>query len=190
MIPFMLNRNNEAPAVLIIIKAKYTIRHSSNFVYSNLNPFVTHIFIKVKKTVIKANPPKVSEELNKDIRSRAQIDINMNLSKNCKIKLLPVNGANTFWIRLRSVLIIINKNYFSIFSIYISDTVSAEVKITDLVTFYSLQESAENWAKNILDTINTKKRSNMQFQIIEAGYDIVNTAKILEQYYKEWNTMK
>ena len=69
--------------------------------------------------------------------------------------------------------------------IYISDTVSAEVKITDLVTFYSLQESAENWAKNILDTINTKKRSNMQFQIIEAGYDIVNTAKILEQYYKE-----
>ena len=96
MIPFMLNRNNEAPAVLIITKAKYTIRHSSNFVYSNLNPFVTHIFIKVKKTVIKANPPKVSEELNKDIRSRAQIDINMNLSKNCKIKLLPVNGANTF----------------------------------------------------------------------------------------------
>ena len=123
MIPFMLNRNNEAPAVLIITKAKYTIRHSSNFVYSNLNPFVTHIFIKVKKTVIKASPPKVSEELNKDIRSRAQIDINMNLSKNCKIKLLPVNGANTFWIRLRSVLIIINKNYFSVFSIYISDTV-------------------------------------------------------------------
>ena len=69
--------------------------------------------------------------------------------------------------------------------IYISDTVSPEVKITDLVTFYPLQESPENWAKNILDTIETKKRINTQSQIIQAGYDIVNTAKILEQYYKE-----
>lgn len=69
--------------------------------------------------------------------------------------------------------------------IYISDTVSPEVKITDLVTFYPLQEYSQNWAKNILDTIETKKRINTQPQIIQAGYDIVNTAKILEQYYKE-----
>ena len=69
--------------------------------------------------------------------------------------------------------------------IYISDTVSPEVKITNLVTFYPLQESAENWAKNILNTIDTKKRSNTQSQIIQAGYDIVNTAKTLEKYYEE-----
>ena len=69
--------------------------------------------------------------------------------------------------------------------IYISDTVSPEVKITDLVTFYPLQESVENWAKNILDTIDTKKRVNTQPQIIQAGYDIVNTARLLQQYYSE-----
>lgn len=69
--------------------------------------------------------------------------------------------------------------------LYISNTVSPEIKITDLVTFYPLQEPAENWAKNILNTIDSKKRKNTKFQIVKRGYDIVNTTKILEQYYKE-----
>ncbi len=67
--------------------------------------------------------------------------------------------------------------------VFASDVIPKEVKITDLVTFYSLQESSESWAKKILNTINIKQRENTQSQIIEEGYDIMETTNRLEQYY-------
>ena len=66
-----------------------------------------------------------------------------------------------------------------------SSTIPAEVKITDLVEFLPLTASAEKWAESVLDFIRimNNKRPNTQKKIIEAGYDVKETAKWLEDFY-------
>ena len=66
----------------------------------------------------------------------------------------------------------------------ISDTITKDVKITDLVKFKSLQDSPEDWAKEIIK-IELKDRNNTKYieQIKEAGYDIKENAKMLENLY-------
>lgn len=68
--------------------------------------------------------------------------------------------------------------------LYTSDNVSPELKITDLVKFYSLNNTAEKWAKNIFEDMQTYKREDTYNDIVKAGYDIERTTKILEKYYQ------
>ena len=66
----------------------------------------------------------------------------------------------------------------------ISDVITDEVKITDLVQFKSLEDTPEQWA----DEINKIKLNNREDkiyieQIKKAGYDIKENAKRLEKIY-------
>ena len=64
-----------------------------------------------------------------------------------------------------------------------SENISKEVKITDLVTFLPI-DNTERWIKSIID--NKKyNRKDVQEQIVQAGYDITKTAQKLEKYYKQ-----
>ena len=65
----------------------------------------------------------------------------------------------------------------------ISDTVSEEVKIIDEVYFKSLKEGANKWASFIFDVISNHIRRDTTAEIINAGYDIKNTAQLLQEYY-------
>lgn len=67
---------------------------------------------------------------------------------------------------------------------FISDQVSLECKITDLVTQIPLNAPASQWAKIILKT-HTSTRKNTYAQIAAAGYDIVEDAKWLQKFYLE-----
>ena len=63
-----------------------------------------------------------------------------------------------------------------------SDTISDEIKITDLLTFLSLESSPSDWAKAIKDSV-TQNRRDTSSEIIASGYDIKTTAKFLEDFY-------
>lgn len=63
-----------------------------------------------------------------------------------------------------------------------SDTITDEVKITELVNFKSIEIQPKLWAKDI-DKILVKTRKNMNAEIIQAGYDINETAFWLEELY-------
>ena len=63
-----------------------------------------------------------------------------------------------------------------------SDTISEEIKITDLVTFCSLEESPSAWAEIITDSVTTDRRDTSS-EIMASGYDIKTTAKFLENFY-------
>jgi len=67
--------------------------------------------------------------------------------------------------------------------IFMADTISSEVKISNLVTFLSLKDTVEIWAKKIIETSACIKRTNMATIIGEQGYDIERTAKYLEDFY-------
>lgn len=67
----------------------------------------------------------------------------------------------------------------------ISDKVPDECIITDnLVTVKSLSDSCEEWARHILNRVNTV-RIDTSDQIKEHGFDISETSKWLEEFYIE-----
>lgn len=65
----------------------------------------------------------------------------------------------------------------------ISDTVTEEIRITDLVIFKSLNQSWEEWADEILNIDYKDKRYDTSKQIIKAGYNIKYEAQKLQEFY-------
>lgn len=64
-----------------------------------------------------------------------------------------------------------------------SDSITPEIKITDLVKFLPLSSSPDFWAMEVLNTLNMKKRINNKDEIIVAGYDIKYASRLLSNYY-------
>ena len=64
----------------------------------------------------------------------------------------------------------------------ISNTIAEEVKITELVTAYSIEEEPEKWAEYVL-THDKYDRENRYEQIAAAGFDVKAQAKWYEQFY-------
>ena len=66
----------------------------------------------------------------------------------------------------------------------ISDKITKDVKVTDLVQFKSIEDSAEEWSNEIAK-IKIKDRENPKYveEVKKAGYDIKENAKMLEKIY-------
>ncbi|MBX4270562.1 glycosyltransferase family 1 protein [Clostridium estertheticum] len=65
----------------------------------------------------------------------------------------------------------------------VSDIITDEVKITNLIEFISLDKSAEFWAKKIMIYNNDYKRLDTCEEIMQAGFDIKRVSSELEQMY-------
>jgi glycosyltransferase involved in cell wall biosynthesis len=65
----------------------------------------------------------------------------------------------------------------------VSDTVPSEAKLTDLVEFVSLKESPKYWASKVLQYAGGYARRNTFREIVDAGYDIKDSAIWLEKFY-------
>ena len=65
----------------------------------------------------------------------------------------------------------------------VSDVIPDEVDVTGKVTFISLEDSIENWSTKILQALTESKREDRSNDVINAGYDIRNTAKIINEIY-------
>lgn len=66
--------------------------------------------------------------------------------------------------------------------VIISDKVPIECKKTDLVEVMPLSASASLWAEKVLDSLNTKRINTFE-QIKDAGFDIKENAKWLQEFY-------
>ena len=65
----------------------------------------------------------------------------------------------------------------------VSSSVPKEVKMTELVDFMLLNESANKWAQSILKYKNGYKRRNTHDELKNAGYEIKTAVQDLETYY-------
>lgn len=65
----------------------------------------------------------------------------------------------------------------------ISDVISDEAIVTNVITKVSLKEKADKWADVILDIYQNTNRKDISDQVRDAGFDIVNTAKWLQEFY-------
>lgn len=66
----------------------------------------------------------------------------------------------------------------------VSDVVPNEVKLTELVEFVPLKETAAVWAERVLSYNNGYVRYSRQDALIKEGYEIQAAAKDLENYYR------
>lgn len=66
-----------------------------------------------------------------------------------------------------------------------SDKVPSAAKITKLLEYMPLKESPEKWAERILSYDNGYERKNMLKEVLESGYDVQESAKMLENLYVE-----
>lgn len=64
----------------------------------------------------------------------------------------------------------------------VADTVTKEVKLTELVTFLALEES--QWVRALLGCDTPCQREGWRREIIRAGYDIRSAGKRLEEMYE------
>lgn len=67
----------------------------------------------------------------------------------------------------------------------IADTISKEVLITEGNLALSLEDSAEIWAKEIIEKGNNRKRTDMTAVMKNHGYDIYENAKLLVNYIEK-----
>ena len=68
----------------------------------------------------------------------------------------------------------------------IADTITAQVKVTDLVSFMSLEQSAEAWAEKLDEMILKREpvtQSTMKVDISKTNYDVNYQVKQYEQFY-------
>lgn len=65
----------------------------------------------------------------------------------------------------------------------ISDVISDEAIVTDVITKVSLKEKADKWADVILEVYRNTKRKEISDQVRAAGFDIVSTARWLQEFY-------
>jgi len=64
----------------------------------------------------------------------------------------------------------------------VSDIVTREIDITDLVHFVSLKKSSSAWAKYMMTALPYERRDR-SLEIVKKGYDIQTNAIILQEYY-------
>lgn len=67
----------------------------------------------------------------------------------------------------------------------VSDTVTMEVKCTNLLEYISLEKSPQYWANEILKYKNGYERISRIGQLSEAGYNIQDEVKKMEKFYCE-----
>ena len=66
---------------------------------------------------------------------------------------------------------------------FVSDTVTDEVCLTELVKMLSIEKAPSEWAKEIIKKTDGFKKYNTKQKIVDAGYDIASTASWLQEFY-------
>ena len=67
----------------------------------------------------------------------------------------------------------------------ITDVIDKKVDLTGNIHFLSLNSSPTEWADCIIRVVHEYKRTSQIAKIKDAGYDIVQTTRILERVYSQ-----
>jgi glycosyltransferase involved in cell wall biosynthesis len=65
----------------------------------------------------------------------------------------------------------------------VSDQVPSEIQVTELVQFLPLKRSALDWANVVLENQQADRNKRTQYELAEAGYDIDQSVKLIENFY-------
>lgn len=171
------------------MKNQYVIGHIGSFQKVKNHVFIIEIFKELKKL----NPNSIlllvgDGPLRKEIETKVE---RMGISDSVKFTgvrsdipdLLQAMDVFLFPSLYEGLPVTMIEAQASGLPCVISDTISPEVKITDNVEFISLDKSPKYWAERVLSYQKGFIRKDTSSEIIEANYDIVENAKMMQEFY-------
>lgn len=171
------------------IENKFVMGHIGRFSYQKNHDFLIDIFNEVYKKNSNAVLLLLGcGELEKKIREKVHI---LGLDK-AVIFNGTVSNANEFYQAMDCFVLPSHFEGLPVVAVeaqaaglkfLCSDVVTKEAKITDLLEFMSLTDTAEAWAEKVLSYNNGYERRDMSDEIKKAGFDIEYWAKQLERLY-------
>lgn len=171
------------------IEGKFVIGNVGRFNLQKNHKFVLEIFKEIKKKEKNAVLLLVGEgELRERIREQIK-----ELKLEEDVMLLGVRKDTNELYQTMDVFLLPSlfeglpvtgiEAQTSLLKCYFSDEITKEVKITENIHFVSLDKTAEQWAKEILEN---KDYNRQDTKIISQQFDIKVVAKELERKYQEY----
>ena len=175
------------------LENKFVIGHVGRFSYQKNHKFLIDIFYELQKIEPLSVLMLIGGNLNDEFLVKAKKQVkNLNIEN----KVLFLGICNNVDDLMQAMDCFILPSHFEGLPLvaieaqcaglksYLSDVITDEVKITDLVDFISLKEAPKFWAKQILSNKNYI-RKDMTDEIKKAGYDIKTEIKKIEKFYLE-----
>lgn len=172
------------------VEGKLVIGNVGRFVTQKNHSFLLNVFSKV----LKINPNAVllligGGSLEKELKEQANY-----LKIQDKVRFLGVRDnvhelLNTFDIFVLPSLfegfpVVLVEAQANGLPVIVSDSVTDEIKISDLIHFKSLNDTAMEWALEICDIAHRSSQSDIYCdKVKEAGYDILSESKKLQEFY-------
>lgn len=173
----------------LTVENKFVIGNIARFSYEKNHDFLIDVFNEIYKQNINAVLLLVGNgSLEKEVREKVH---KLNLD-NSVIFYGTTTKANELYQAMDCFVLPSHYEGMPIVSveaqaaglkILFSDTITKETHFTDLAEYMSLSEPVNKWADKILSYNNGYERRDMTEQIKKAGYDIIQSAKQLEDIY-------
>ena len=171
------------------LENKIVIGHVGNFTYPKNHNFLIDIFSEVLKINSKAVLLLVgggTEKINiqeKVISLGLEDKVIFMGVRNDVNKLMQAMDVFVFPSLYEGLPVTLIEAQASGLPIIKSDNVSDQCILTDNVVSISIHKSANSWAKEISNFVDSFDRKDTSLEIINNGYDISSNAKWLENYY-------
>ena len=171
------------------ITDNFVIGHIGRFMQQKNHAFLIDIFSAVKKMNPKAKLLLVSEgRLMDEIKQKVSslglqndvLFLGFRNDINELMQAMDVFVLPSLWEGLPFTLV---EAQAAGLPCVISDVISDESIVTDLIKKESLKQSAEIWAKKILNVYDETTRKDTAYLVKDAGFDIETSAQWLQEFY-------
>ena len=176
--------------LLFIPQDSFVVGHIGRFAPVKNHSFLLEIFSKIKQKKPNAILLLVGDgELNNEIRKKVtRMDLNTSVVfagvRDDVYNMLQAFDVFVMPSIYEGLGLAIIEAQASGLQCVVSDNVSKECNVTDLVSFFSLSKSAEDWADFIISKAGKERQSTLD-AIIKSGYDIRENALWLQNHYIE-----
>lgn len=166
----------------------FCIGNVGRFTYQKNHEFLIDIFKEIyllnknTKLVLIGDGPLISQEKEKVLSLGLEENVIFLGNRNDVFDLYNAFDCFVLPSRFEGLGIVIIEAQASGLRCYVSDVVPKEVKVTDLVSFISLEKSPSVWS-NIINENKKISRKNLINDLKKSGYDINIEINILENIY-------
>lgn len=172
------------------LDGKFVVGHIGRFLNAKNHAFIVKVFAEIQKREADAVLLLVGTggPLEGDVRNQVkELGLEKNViftgERNDVYKLIQAMDVLLFPSIYEGLPVTLVEAQASGLVCFISENITAEVCLTDLVKVKSLETPAADWATAILAYRDGYERKDMHDQITAAGYNMQAVAKELEQFY-------
>ena len=181
------------------LEDKFVFGHIGNFVEAKNHLFLIDIFNEIKKinrnsVLLLIGDGLLKEKIEKKTRKLGLYNSTSFLGHRDDIpELLSCMDVFVFPSTHEGFGMTVIEAQASGLNCFISDSLSKEVDVTDLVYRISLNSSSQSWANNIINNISRRNRKNYNKLLLNKGFDlkdlVIKIQNLYEGILKEKNSL-